>query len=392
MHTLPPTSTSPTLHDLQRLKLRASLLDLVRHDLHTPGRRHGRWTLFCCPFHADRSPSLGVTENNGRWYCFGCDAHGDILDWLCRFHNLDFGTAVRELERLSGTPHAVHSFSTPTPAKRLSLSAAPGDLPAPGAFDAGAALRKAGGEIVARCQDMLWGPKRGAAVRALDYLQARRGLSPATIRAWQLGFSPGMRMRGVYVPAGVILPAIVRGQVCGLKIRRIDGLHLTCARCGHSITSVCCPACGEYGANRYTSAAGSDGSALFGIDLVQPLPACSGAPRDLLLVEGEINAMIAWQACHDLVDVLSPGSAQRHHGAAAWDTYLLRYRRWLVVMDDDAAGNAGACCWSKASASTHRLQVPALRPSDKDLCDFHIHGGDVRAWLLSCLPDVPATT
>jgi hypothetical protein len=47
------------------------------------------------------------------------------------------------------------------------------------------------------------------------------------------------------------------------------------------------------------------------------------------------------------------------------------------------AGNPGARCWGSTSACVRRLIVPALRPGDKDLCDDHVHGGDVRAWFMA---------
>lgn len=38
-------------------------------------RRNG---MVCCPFHADRTPSMKVDR---RFHCFGCGADGDVIDF-----------------------------------------------------------------------------------------------------------------------------------------------------------------------------------------------------------------------------------------------------------------------------------------------------------------------
>lgn len=34
-------------------------------------------SMVCCPFHADRTPSMKLNEEY--FYCFGCGAHGDVV-------------------------------------------------------------------------------------------------------------------------------------------------------------------------------------------------------------------------------------------------------------------------------------------------------------------------
>ena len=34
--------------------------------------------MVCCPFHADRTPSMKLNEDY--FYCFGCGATGDVID------------------------------------------------------------------------------------------------------------------------------------------------------------------------------------------------------------------------------------------------------------------------------------------------------------------------
>lgn len=43
---------------------------------------HGRYTMMCCPFHDDSTPSFKLNDNNS-FYCFGCEAKGyNFIDFL----------------------------------------------------------------------------------------------------------------------------------------------------------------------------------------------------------------------------------------------------------------------------------------------------------------------
>ena len=52
-----------------------------------------------CPFHDDHHPSLSVNINNGLFNCFACGAKGDVLTFYQRIKNIDFKTALTELDR-----------------------------------------------------------------------------------------------------------------------------------------------------------------------------------------------------------------------------------------------------------------------------------------------------
>ena len=42
--------------------------------------------MVCCPFHADRTPSMKLNEDY--FYCFGCGATGDVIDLAARLFDL----------------------------------------------------------------------------------------------------------------------------------------------------------------------------------------------------------------------------------------------------------------------------------------------------------------
>lgn len=51
-----------------------------------------------CPLHSEETPSFFIFENN-HFYCFGCHEHGSSIDFLMKTKNLDFVSAVKELQK-----------------------------------------------------------------------------------------------------------------------------------------------------------------------------------------------------------------------------------------------------------------------------------------------------
>lgn len=51
--------------------------------------------MICCPFHADRTPSMKLNEDY--FYCFGCGASGDVIDLAARLFGLSGYDAAKKL-------------------------------------------------------------------------------------------------------------------------------------------------------------------------------------------------------------------------------------------------------------------------------------------------------
>ena len=51
--------------------------------------------MVCCPFHADRTPSMKLNEDY--FYCFGCGATGDVIDLAARLFSLSSYDAAKKL-------------------------------------------------------------------------------------------------------------------------------------------------------------------------------------------------------------------------------------------------------------------------------------------------------
>jgi hypothetical protein len=53
-----------------------------------------------CPFHDDHVESFSIHEERNFWKCFACGKSGSIIDFWMHYQNLDFKTAVSQLESM----------------------------------------------------------------------------------------------------------------------------------------------------------------------------------------------------------------------------------------------------------------------------------------------------
>lgn len=51
----------------------------------------------CCPFHADRAPSMHVYDDDRGWWCFVCNEGGDVIEFTMRLFKLPFRDAMARL-------------------------------------------------------------------------------------------------------------------------------------------------------------------------------------------------------------------------------------------------------------------------------------------------------
>ena len=59
------------------------------------GLEVNRGNMVCCPFHADRTPSMKLNEDY--FYCFGCGASGDVIDLAAKLFGLSGYEAAKKL-------------------------------------------------------------------------------------------------------------------------------------------------------------------------------------------------------------------------------------------------------------------------------------------------------
>jgi hypothetical protein len=345
--------------DLPPLDLsRVDLLGLIERDtrLRRVARTHGGEYAGPCPFCGGEDRFRVWPEHpdgRGEWWCRRCERSGDAVDYVRARHNLDFVSTCEWLgldlpghDRLKLRPIGVSQAGSPDSHREE-------EPPVPPALDRDHQIvdgtppaedwRRAAEKIVSQCEAALWGAG-GAKARA--WLSAR-GLTEATCRAWRLGYQgEDDRIGALYVPRGIVIPCFCEGALWYVKVRRpvppLEG-------------------------PKYWQVKGSK-LTLFGLDQL------AGRP-EIVICEGELDALLLRQLAGDLADVIAVAGATQRPNAQAL-LRLAEYRRWLVAFDNDEAGAQGADWWGFAA------RTRSVRPlHGKDLTDFHLAGGDLRAWV-----------
>lgn len=95
--------------DFAAIKAAVSVSSVVSRVV--PLKRAGRELVGCCPFHADRSPSFYVNDEEGFFHCFGCGVHGDAVDFIANHEVMSIGEAAR----LLGSPDLRMTVRPPAP-------------------------------------------------------------------------------------------------------------------------------------------------------------------------------------------------------------------------------------------------------------------------------------
>lgn len=129
-------------------------------------RRGGNY-LGLCPFHNEKTPSFSVSQEKQFFHCFGCGIGGDVITFVMKIENIDFAEAVTKLAEWAGMQVPESSYGAEERGKRRR------------AYDACRETAKFFYEKL----------KSEDGERARSYLLGR-GLSPATITRFGLGYSP----------------------------------------------------------------------------------------------------------------------------------------------------------------------------------------------------------
>jgi DNA primase len=79
---------------------RVDIVDVVNGRVQL--KKAGKNYKACCPFHAEKSPSVTVAQDKQFYYCFGCGAGGNALSFVMEFDRLDFLPAVEILAKNAG--------------------------------------------------------------------------------------------------------------------------------------------------------------------------------------------------------------------------------------------------------------------------------------------------
>ncbi len=150
---------------IDELIARADIVEIIGSRV--PLKKAGREYKACCPFHNEKTPSFWVSPDKQFYHCFGCGAHGTALGFLMQYDQLPFPEAVEDLAGRLGltVPHE-------------------GGGALSGPVDDMAPLYA----LLGRVAEFYAGTLQASA-RARAYAESR-GLQPATIERFQIGYAP----------------------------------------------------------------------------------------------------------------------------------------------------------------------------------------------------------
>jgi hypothetical protein len=364
--------------DFKAIIASVDLAEVITALIGPPQGRPPKWP---CPWHADGNPSLYLYSNGRRWRCWPCNATGDAIDFVAKHRNIGKGDAARFLSPTLAGAKATAGWETPsTFAKASPPPRAKSAPPSVGIAWKTPEWQAAAEAIILQAATILWGD---VGLPAYRWLRSR-GLDNDTIRRFRLGFLPdGMESvplacladaegqpQAIRAPRGITIPWLAPGswyspgsptkgpRWCGCNVRRLK-------------EDVKAP---WPGSDKCMAFNGSVRGFLYPLDSPK-------ANHPVLIVEGEIDALLAWQELGWILDVVTVGSASTRPKPSALED-LSRCSGWLIAMDHDAAGDLGARQWRESappSVRTFRMWLPR----GKDIGEFVQGGGDLRAWLAS---------
>lgn len=86
---------------IEEVKQRTDIVEVISQ--YTPLKKSGKNMSGLCPFHSEKNPSFYVYPEQQSWHCFGaCSTGGDVLSFIMKKENLDFGEALQLLADRAG--------------------------------------------------------------------------------------------------------------------------------------------------------------------------------------------------------------------------------------------------------------------------------------------------
>jgi hypothetical protein len=292
--------------------------------------------------------------NGGRYACRVCGKYGDAISFLCELHGLSYLDACARLKLAPKTKQSIAIARKPY--KPLVAADSPS-----------AWIEKAT-TFVEWCHSKLMSNSE-----SLANIQ-KRGFSLDSIVRYKIGFNPGdsrgydfMRdrldwgleeqlkedgtQRKLWLPIGITIPTLlIDGRVIKVKVRRIRWKE------GDKLP-------------KYVEISGS-----------KSCPSVYGDTKLPVGLESELDSLLVQQFASDLLYCVALGGSTKLLDAET-DKLLRRTKHLLFLPDFDKAGGVA---WGKWQNKFHGIQR-ILTPHEKSAGDYHIAGGDLREWLISCI-------
>jgi DNA primase catalytic core len=343
--------------ELQRLKREVSLAVLCR-DYGIELKQIGPDNLMGrCPFHADKTPSFGVTPSKNLWNCLAGCGGGDTLQLVMKKEGVSFRHAVEILQRKTGATPAAPVLKTRQGTEHPVLVD-------PATAMADHALLKHVADFYH--QTFLNDPK------AMKYLEQRKCFHPEAVKLFRLGYAN--RTLGYRVPATTAEGKKLKAQLQRLGILRESGHE-------HLTGSVVFPIFDAQG----------NVAQMYGRKITPKLR--EGTPLHLYLPgehravwnAGALRGQKEWLVCEALIDALTLWCAGFRNVTCAYGVNGFTPAHWALLAellaeghqperivlcyDNDEPGNTAAAKLAEQLAAKGVRVLRAKLPPGKDVND-----------------------
>lgn len=99
-----------TDHIVEEIKSKCDIVDVIGRQI--PLKKAGMHYRGACPFHQEKTPSFFVSASKQTFTCYGCGASGDVLEFVQRYHQLDFRSTIEKLAEEYGIEVNTGSFQS----------------------------------------------------------------------------------------------------------------------------------------------------------------------------------------------------------------------------------------------------------------------------------------
>lgn len=310
---------------IAEVKLKTDIVSLIGERLEL--KKAGRNFKALCPFHSEKTPSFMVSPELQIFKCFGCGASGDCYAFLEQYEGMEFGEALRYLAEKAGVKLEPRVGQTAGEKEKIYT------------------INNLANRFY---QYFLHSHPVGKT--ALNYLLKERGLKPATIEEFNLGFSPDnplalkkflidkkkfspkeVENAGIGYPQGGYFLDRLRGRVI---FPLFDHRGNVVGFAGRILPTDPRQDMAKY-INTPETPAYHKGSLLYGLNLNRQSIKRKGAA---IVVEGELDAISSWQVGIKNV-VAIKGSALTEDQVRLLSRFA---RKAVLCLDTDIAGDAAA--------------------------------------------------
>ena len=301
--------------EVELIKSKLNIVEFLRSYLTlTPAGKNFK---ALCPFHGEKTPSFMISPERQIWHCFGCGLGGDVISFVMRYENLEFPEALRFLAEQVGV-----ELKSVSPAQQREFGV----------------LYDIHIEAVKFYEHALRENKE-----AIEYLK-NRGLTGETAKEFGLGYAAGGEALTLHlIKQGFAVSDLVRA---GVSFKNKSGLHrdrfqkrivFPIANSVGKIVAFTGRALGKTSPEvpKYLNSPESPifvkSKILYGFDKAKRNIL---ETRTALLVEGQMDFLMAWQSGVENVIAVSGTGFTRDH--------LDKIRRMadtlMVSFDNDDAG------------------------------------------------------